>query len=146
MNWRDVLGTKNVSNSTYNTQNSLTGTNSTYSTYSTHKDAKLLDLLMVICKHLTINYQEVYESLSPEDIEDWYHGVINTEALTAFASAILQRREMDKGLVPKTYNCRAVCKSCGPIWLWTTGEVLGCPWCWNRAAGRPIPVPPADDA
>ena len=48
---------------------------------------------------------------------------------------------MDQGKVPGHYTHPATCKHCGPIWLWFSGDVLGCPWCWNRIAGRPIPRP-----
>jgi len=53
----------------------------------------------------------------------------------------MQRRERDQGKHPAHYTEQATCKHCGPIWLWFSGEVLGCPWCWNRAANKPIPRP-----
>jgi hypothetical protein len=80
-------------------------------------------------------------ALAPDDIEDWHKGDISTETLAAFARSLVQRREMEQGNVPANYTERATCKHCGPIWLWFAGDVLGCPWCWNRAAGRPIPRP-----
>ncbi len=75
------------------------------------------------------------------DIEDWRKGDISTETLAAFARSLVQRHGMEQGVVPAHYTERATCKHCGPVWLWFAGEVLGCPWCWNRAAGRPIPRP-----
>ena len=84
---------------------------------------------------------EVRDSLAPEDIEDWCKGDISTETLAAFVRSLMQRREMDQGKVPAHYTKRATCRHCGPVWLWFAGEVQGCPWCWNRAAGRPIPRP-----
>jgi len=48
---------------------------------------------------------------------------------------------MDRGKRPSDYTAHATCRHCGPIWLWFSGAVPDCPWCWNRAAGRPIPRP-----
>jgi len=79
--------------------------------------------------------------LAPEDIEDWRKGDISYDTLAAFTRSLVQRREMEKGKVPLHYTERATCKQCGPVWLWFSGTVLGCPWCWNRTAGRPIPRP-----
>ena len=40
---------------------------------------------------------------------------------------LLQRREMDQGKRPEHYTEQATCKHCGPIWLWLSSEILGCP-------------------
>lgn len=104
--------------------------------------SKLLEALVTdTCRGLSITSHEVREALAPEDIEDWHKGDISTETRTAFARPLVQRQEMDQGKVPAEYTERATCIQCGPIWLWFAGEVLGCPWCWNRAADRPIPRP-----
>jgi len=42
-----------------------------------------------------------------------------------------------KGVSPTHYTKAALCARCGPIWLWFSGKVLGCPWCWNRVADKP---------
>jgi hypothetical protein len=84
---------------------------------------------------------EVREAMATADIEDWHNGEISRDALAAFARALAQRREMDQGKRPAHYIERAVCKQCGPIWLWSSGKVQGCPWCWNQVAGKPIPRP-----
>lgn len=104
-------------------------------------DAKLLEALSTACHGLPIAPTEVREALAPEDVDDWLKGNISSETLAAFAQSMVQRREMDQGKAPAQYTERAVCKQCGPVWLWFAGEVLGCPWCWNRIAGRPIPHP-----
>jgi len=84
---------------------------------------------------------EVREALAPEDIEDWQNGNIRSDTLAAFARSLVQRREMDQDKHPVHYTEHATCLHCGPIWSWFSGEVLGCPWCWNRVADKPIPRP-----
>lgn len=47
----------------------------------------------------------------------------------------------EKGIVPDHYTSATECRHCGlvPIWSGCPPHVLGCPWCFNRMAGRPIP-------
>lgn len=97
--------------------------------------------LHLACIGLPIEPDEVRSLLSPEDIEDWHRGVIDTDTLTTFAQSQMQHRDMYQGRRPIHYVEHATCKQCGPIWLWFSGEVEGCPWCWNRVADRPIPRP-----
>ena len=108
---------------------------------SEQETSKLLEALADACKGIDITPAEVKEALAAEDIEDWRNDVISADTLTAFARTLMQRRVMDQGKRPDHYTKQATCKHCGPIWLWFTGEVLGCPWCWNRAADKPIPRP-----
>ena len=84
---------------------------------------------------------EVKEALAAEHIEDWLKGAVSADTLAASARSLEQRHEMDQGKRPDHYAEQASCKHCGPVWLWFSGEVLGCPWCWNRAAEKPIPRP-----
>ncbi len=84
---------------------------------------------------------EAKEALAPEASADWRQGAIGSDTLTAFACLLARRREMDRGKRPSDYTAHATCRHCGPIWLWFSGAVPDCPWCWNRAAGRPIPRP-----
>jgi len=97
--------------------------------------------LYLSCLGLPIEPDEVLRHLSTDDIEDWHKGEICTDVLTAFARSLIQRQEMDQGKRPAHYTEHASCKHCGPIWLWFFGKVDGCPWCWNRKAGKPIPRP-----
>jgi len=106
---------------------------------------KLLDALANSCRGLTITPEEVLDALTTEDIEDWRKGRVGIETLGTFVQSLAQRREMDQGKRPVHYTERATCKHCGPIWLWFSGEVMGCPWCWNRVAGRPIPRPSSEE-
>jgi len=90
---------------------------------------------------LPITPFEVRDALSPENIEGWHSGEYSTEVLSGFAKLTVQRRKMDMGIVPAHFTEQASCKQCGPVWLPTSQTVLGCPWCFNGAAGRPIPRP-----
>ncbi len=78
--------------------------------------------------------------------EDWPDVRDRPEALEALAVALETRAMRDRGEVPAHYTRAALCASCGPVWLWEGApeRVLGCPWCFNRAAGKPIPRPPVE--
>ncbi len=53
--------------------------------------------------------------------------------------AIVEMRE--RGIVPDHYTATTECAHCGPVPIWPglPAKVLGCPWCFNRRAGIPIP-------
>ena len=82
-------------------------------------------------------------SLGDCELADWRAGQFGPAEMAAFASAVRVRVGMERGERPAHYNEIATCRHCGPVWLWARGEVLGCPWCFNRVAGRPIPRPVA---
>jgi hypothetical protein len=151
MSWRETLGVAPSAETSYahnpqNTQipgelpNCADIADSAYRD-SEEEGSKLLEALGDACGELDITPTEVKEALAPEDIEAWRTGGISIDTLKAFARSLVQRREMEQGKRPTHYTQRATCKHCGPIWLWFSGEVLGCPWCWNRAADKPIPRP-----
>lgn len=153
MSWRETLGvtpsTVNpYTHNTHNTQKPPEPGNCADIADSAYRDSdeessKLLETLADACWGLSITPVEVRDALAPEDIEDWRNGDITGDTLAAFARSLVQRREMDQGKRPAHYTEQATCKHCGPIWSWFSGEVLGCPWCWNRAADKPIPRPHA---
>jgi hypothetical protein len=62
-------------------------------------------------------------------------------ALEDFAYSVHTRRLIDRGEVPPDYKYVAVCRGCGPVWLWFKGKLEGCPWCGNRLQGKPVPFP-----
>lgn len=151
MSWRETLGVLPSTETPYTHNSQITQKptepgNCADIAVSAYRDSergisKLLEALADSCKGLDITPIEVKEALAPEDIDDWSNGLISADTLAAFASSLIQRREMDQGKRPDHYIEHATCKHCGPIWLWFPGEVLGCPWCWNRVADRPIPRP-----
>ena len=151
MSWRAILGIEPViaigaTQNTHNTQNSGSDGSSAYCGYfegldDEEKLSKLLELLTEVCVGLDISPLEVRRAFAPADLTDIWQGRMDRDALAAFANALRQRRDMDQGKRPDHYRSVAVCKQCGPIWLWTTDQVRGCPWCWNRLADKPIPRP-----
>ena len=55
---------------------------------------------------------------------------------------MLQVQEMrQQGVVPSHYNDVTSCARCGPVPIWEgcPTKVLGCPWCFNRHKGLPMP-------
>ena len=113
---------------------------------SAHKNSEqessgLLEALTDACERLDITPAEVKEALAPEDIEEWRNGTISVDTMRAFARSLVERRKTNQGTCPDHYTKQATCKRCGPIWLWFSGKVLGCPWCWNRLRDKPIPRP-----
>jgi len=148
MSWREILGASpaTAASYTHNTQKSIEPGNCAYCANSAYRSAeaessKLLEALADTCRGLDITPVEVKVALAPEDIEEWHKGAVSNDTLATFARSLVQRREMDRGKRPAHYTEPATCKHCGPIWLWFSGEVPGCPWCWNRAADKPIPRP-----
>lgn len=151
MSWRETLGVTPSTETPYahNSQNAQKPVepaicaDSADSAYRDSKEetSKLLEALADASKGLDITPADVTEALAAEDIEDWRKGAISADTLAAFARSLLQRRHMEQGKRPDHYTEQATCKHCGPIWLWFPGEVLGCPWCWNRVADKPIPRP-----
>ncbi|HIE55557.1 MAG TPA: hypothetical protein EYP90_10305, partial [Chromatiaceae bacterium] len=146
MSWRKMLGVSELvlppyTHNSQNTQKPPRGGNSADIADIADRDSKLLETLAAACRGLSITPTEMRDALAPEDIDGWRNGTISADTLAAFARLLVQRREMNNGKRPNHYTEQATCKHCGPIWLWFSGEVLGCPWCWNRTAGRPIPRP-----
>lgn len=129
---------------THNVQKSSDPGNCAYIADSALRDpledrSRLLEALAPACKGLSITPLEVRDSLSSVDIVEWRSGIVSDDVLTAYTKALAQRRLMDQGKRPAHYTERATCRHCGPVWLWFAGEVLCCPWCWNRSSDMPIP-------
>ena len=75
--------------------------------------------------------------------EDWAE-VRNDPAMLEFlAHAVVTRRQRERGECPPHWTEHCECAGCGSVYLWpgSPARVLGCPWCFNRAEGRPIPRP-----
>jgi hypothetical protein len=72
---------------------------------------------------------------------DWPVIASDLELARAYMHAVRTRRLREAGERPPEWNQPAHCVRCGPVWLWESIEVQGCPWCMNRFAGRPIPRP-----
>lgn len=150
MSWRETLGVtlrtpEPATHIAHNTHKSTARGSSANCAQSVHDNleqrSKLMEVLAGACAELEITPEAVYDALDDSDIEDWRSGQISSESLVAFARALVERRLMDQGKRPSYYTARATCRQCGPIWLWLPANVDGCPWCWNRVNGVPIPRP-----
>ena len=79
--------------------------------------------------------------LAPEDLAD-LEAMPTDQAvrfLRAFATATVWTDMRRQGIAPPGWDKPATCKLCGPVLLWTSIDVSGCPWCWNRLHGVKIP-------
>lgn len=72
---------------------------------------------------------------------DWEEIAGDPKQLKAFAELLMIEDMRQKGVVPGHYTATTTCKHCGlvPIWDGCPPEVNGCPWCFNRHKGLPIP-------
>ena len=72
---------------------------------------------------------------------DWPEIEQDPAAIEALANSIQIRRMREHGEVPSNYTRTTVCARCGavPIFAGVAERVLGCPWCFNRAKGLPVP-------
>lgn len=74
--------------------------------------------------------------------EDWQDIEHDSKALEAMAHAIQTRRMRERGEIPPHYTSTTHCKHCGPVPIFPGGAdtVLGCPCCFNRVKGLPVPA------
>ena len=81
------------------------------------------------------------EDLQAAAGDDWADIKDDPEALDALAKAISIQRLRERGEIPAHYTGTTTCKHCGtvPIFQGVPERVEGCPWCFNRAAGLPLP-------
>lgn len=88
-------------------------------------------------------YQLTTTELIQLAAKDWPEISKDEKRLHAFADAITRRKLMEQGIVPDDFTATTYCKSCGlvPVHpaIANNGQVLGCPWCWNKAYGYSIP-------
>lgn len=63
--------------------------------------------------------------------------------VAAYALALHERVQRERGCVPTGWSKVCRCDGCGPVWLDVDcpARVIACPWCWNRVAGLPVPQP-----
>jgi len=65
----------------------------------------------------------------------------NTANSEACVREIADMRHL--GIAPQHYTAVTHCRYCGsvPLWPGVSEKVQGCPWCFNRHKGLPIPRP-----
>ena len=75
---------------------------------------------------------------------DWAEIKNDPATLEALVHSITIRRMRERGEVPPDYTTTTVCRHCGPVPIYQgiAERVLGCPWCFNRAKGLPMPKAP----
>lgn len=73
---------------------------------------------------------------------DWPEVKADPALLEPLAHAVSVRRMCERGEVPAHYTATTICAGCGPVPIFhgVPEQVAGCPWCFNRAAGRPVPT------
>jgi len=78
---------------------------------------------------------------------DWIDVSNDPKQLRAFADLLAIEDMRHRGIAPDHYTTTTECKHCGgvPIWEGCAPNVLGCPWCFNRIKGLPIPHKSGDD-
>lgn len=74
--------------------------------------------------------------------KDWDEVSSDPEHLQAFAAMVAIKEMREEGIAPDHYTATTECRHCGPVPIWEgcLPEVIGCPWCFNRHKGLPIPV------
>ena len=73
---------------------------------------------------------------------DWAEFSQDSAKLIAFADMEAIRLIRESGSIPDSYMATTFCDGCKakvPIFKGCPPEVLGCPWCFNRIKGLPMP-------
>ena len=76
--------------------------------------------------------------------DDWMEVFNDPARLKAFADLLAISEMRERGIIPDHYTATTECKRCGPVPIFEgcPPEVGGCPWCFNRLKGLPIPSAP----
>ncbi len=140
MSWRETLGVTALIETpcTHNSQNAQKSSESGNCADIANSAYRNQDQ---VC-HVPSNADQVNHCKNGLREKEGVPGVdMSTDETEALARLIDLRNQRNAGIRPTLYNKPAFCRCCGPVWLWFSGDVLGCPWCWNRVANRPIPRP-----
>ncbi len=80
-----------------------------------------------------------------DDLLAEYHDCTDATLLACLRAWDADAR-MDAGQAPQGYTQAVQCSGCGPVLLWpgSPQQVIACPWCFRRKAGKAIPRPPTD--
>ncbi len=81
--------------------------------------------------------RELQERAGP----DWDEVSSDPAKLKSFAELVMITDMRHRGIVPDHYTATTNCKHCGPVPIfegcWPESD--GCPWCFNRLQGLPMP-------
>ena len=74
--------------------------------------------------------------------DDWMEVSKDPAQLKAFGDWVAVSDMRERGIVPDHYSATTECKRCGPVPIFEglLNKILGCPWCFNRIKGLPIPM------
>ena len=80
-------------------------------------------------------------NLKDEAGADWAWIAADPIKLAEFAELVQTNRLRRLGEVPPHWTAETNCRHCGPVPIWPgcAPVVSGCPWCFNRVAGDPMP-------
>jgi hypothetical protein len=72
---------------------------------------------------------------------DWGWVAQDAKTLLAFAELMRTNRRKWLGQIPDHWTWETICQRCGPVPIWPgcPPKVSGCPWCFNRVRGDPMP-------
>ena len=81
------------------------------------------------------------EKIRQDAGDDWDETASDPKKLKAYYELLMISEMRLQGIAPDHYTSTTTCKHCGPVPIWEgcPPEVLGCPWCFNRHKGLPIP-------
>jgi hypothetical protein len=88
---------------------------------------------------LQLTEREIAALVPPSDWRD--SEKCTTEELKAWGAALVLRAIRYRGQVPAGWDKIANCENCGPVYSFTPGDCLACPWCELKRAGKYVPVP-----
>ena len=101
----------------------------------------LAEALTAACAPVGLDPAELRAEFTAKDLADFAAGTLNPDVLAAWAWAVTIRRMRERGEVPAHYTAVTHCRGCGPVPIFEgcPDQVEGCPWCFNRVAGLPVP-------
>lgn len=86
-----------------------------------------------------VTIDDLQRALSEDDFHD--SQLMTPKGLEALAHTVRATRMREAGEIPPGWTAITTCRHCGPVPIWEgcPPEIQGCPWCFNRLAGQPIP-------
>ncbi len=90
---------------------------------------------------IAANHGLSLDKLMAASDKDWPQIKDDPAALETLAWSIQTRSMRELGRIPSHYTATTICVHCGlvPIFPGVGERVKGCPWCFNRVKGLPVP-------
>lgn len=84
---------------------------------------------------------QILEKIGQDTRSDWEEVADDPGKLKAFYELLVIGEMREKGIAPDHYTATSTCRRCGPVPIFEglPGKVNGCPWCFNRVKGLPMP-------